>query len=158
MARHSLFLRTSREAKYKAKTAIDSFFWRAGDALSAVVVFVGTSLAFDLKSFAKTNSILTLIWLGVAAALVWLRVKESRALREAADTGNDSIAARALSADLFNSAGEPIPPGKDGFVGIPEPGRSEVSLPCSDRDCGEQQWPAEGARKEPGSGPFQPLS
>src|SRR5262245_31815378 len=29
---HALFLRTSREAKYKAKTAIDSFFWRAGDA------------------------------------------------------------------------------------------------------------------------------
>jgi len=29
-ARHALFLRTSREAKYKAKGAIDSFFWRAG--------------------------------------------------------------------------------------------------------------------------------
>src|SRR6185503_1012225 len=26
-ARHALFLRTGREAKYKAKTAIDSFFW-----------------------------------------------------------------------------------------------------------------------------------
>ena len=29
--RHALFLPTSREAKYKAKTAIDTFFWRLGD-------------------------------------------------------------------------------------------------------------------------------
>ncbi len=40
-ARQALFLPTSREAKYKAKQAIDSFFWRAGDLLQAVVVFVG---------------------------------------------------------------------------------------------------------------------
>ena len=47
-ARHALFLPTSREAKYKAKQAIDSFFWRAGDVLQAVVVFVGAELlAFD---------------------------------------------------------------------------------------------------------------
>src|SRR5262249_6155854 len=31
-ARHALFLATSRDAKYKAQTAIDNFFWRAGDA------------------------------------------------------------------------------------------------------------------------------
>ena len=41
--RHALFLPTSREAKYKAKQAIDSFFVRAGDLLQAGVVFVGTS-------------------------------------------------------------------------------------------------------------------
>ena len=35
--RHSLFLPTSREAKYKAKQAIDTFFWRAGDLLQAGV-------------------------------------------------------------------------------------------------------------------------
>src|SRR5262245_57683660 len=51
-ARHALFLRTSREAKYKAKTAIDSFFWRAGDALSAALVFLGTRLALDIRGFA----------------------------------------------------------------------------------------------------------
>src|SRR4029079_16753292 len=27
-ARHALFLRVDRDAKYKAKTAIDNFFWR----------------------------------------------------------------------------------------------------------------------------------
>ena len=39
----ALFLRTSREEKYKAKAAIDIFFVRGGDALSALAVFVGTS-------------------------------------------------------------------------------------------------------------------
>ena len=39
--KQALWLPTSREAKYKAKQAVDSFFWRAGDVLSAVVVFVG---------------------------------------------------------------------------------------------------------------------
>src|SRR5262249_31497385 len=72
-ARHALFLRTSREAKYKAKTAIDSFFWRAGDAVSALIVFAGTSMAFDLRSFAKTNVILTAVWLCIAVGIGWLR-------------------------------------------------------------------------------------
>jgi AAA family ATP:ADP antiporter len=44
------FLPTSREAKYKAKQAIDSFFWRSGDLLQAGVVFVGVRLAFDIRA------------------------------------------------------------------------------------------------------------
>jgi ATP:ADP antiporter, AAA family len=73
-ARHALFLRTNREAKYIGKTVIDGFFWRTGDALSAVIVFVGSSLAFDVRGFARTNAVLTAIWLCVAAAILWLRV------------------------------------------------------------------------------------
>jgi len=42
--RHGLFLPTSREAKYKAKQVVDSFFWRAGDMLSALAVFAGIRL------------------------------------------------------------------------------------------------------------------
>ena len=55
--RHALFLPTSREAKYKAKQAIDAFFVRAGDLLQAVVVFVGIELlAFsDRERFALVN-------------------------------------------------------------------------------------------------------
>jgi AAA family ATP:ADP antiporter len=34
-ARHALFLPTSREAKYKGKQLIDTFFWRAGDVIQA---------------------------------------------------------------------------------------------------------------------------
>src|SRR5204863_2191242 len=43
-ARQAVFLPTSREAKYKAKAAIDSFFWRAGDVLAATLVFIGAQL------------------------------------------------------------------------------------------------------------------
>ena len=39
--RHALFLPTTREAKYKAKAAVDTFFVRTGDALQALIVFVG---------------------------------------------------------------------------------------------------------------------
>ena len=65
-ARHALFLSTNRESKYKAKTAIDSFFWRAGDALAALLVFVGTQLSFDTRTFALVNIILVCVWLYVA--------------------------------------------------------------------------------------------
>lgn len=140
-ARHALFLRTSPEAKYKAKTAIDSFFWRAGDALSAVVVFVGTSLAFDIRSFAKTNVLLTLAWLGVAAGIAWLRLKDRRLEPEG---------------DVFSLADAAVPPGKGDSVGIPLPVRQEAFSPFSNRDPEEQQWPARDEHKDPGTGPFRP--
>ena len=69
--RHALFLPTSREAKYKAKAAIDSVFWRLGDLLSAALVFVGARLALDVRRFALVNMGFVVIWLllaiGVAA-------------------------------------------------------------------------------------------
>jgi AAA family ATP:ADP antiporter len=64
-AKHALFLPTSREAKYKAKQAIDSFFWRAGDLLQAVVVFVGVQLAFDVRGFALVNLAFIGIWIAI---------------------------------------------------------------------------------------------
>ena len=72
-ARQALFLRTSRQAKYKAKFAIDSFFARAGDALSAVLVFTGTQLAFDLRNFALINAVSVFVWLVVAIAIIRVR-------------------------------------------------------------------------------------
>jgi AAA family ATP:ADP antiporter len=69
-ARHALFLPTSREAKYKAKSAIDSFFWRAGDVLSAVLVFAGTQLALTVQMFAAANVVFVLVWLGLTVAIV----------------------------------------------------------------------------------------
>jgi AAA family ATP:ADP antiporter len=67
--RHALFLPTSREAKYKAKQAIDSFFWRAGDLLQAVVVFIGVRLAFDTRAYAMTNLVLVAMWLWLVFAI-----------------------------------------------------------------------------------------
>jgi len=68
--RNALYLPTSREAKYKAKQANDTFFVRAGDVLSAGLVFAGTTwLAFGAKQFALVNAALVLVWLGLAFLL-----------------------------------------------------------------------------------------
>jgi AAA family ATP:ADP antiporter len=70
-AKQALFLPTSREAKYKAKQAIDSFFWRTGDMLQALIVFAGVQLAFGIRSFAVINLALVAVWIllviGIAA-------------------------------------------------------------------------------------------
>lgn len=79
-AKHALFLPTSREAKYKAKQAIDSFFFRAGDMLQAIVVFVGVQLAFDVRGFATVNLALIVGWIVLCVAIA----REHRAL-----TGED---------------------------------------------------------------------
>jgi ATP:ADP antiporter, AAA family len=68
-ARHALFLPTSREAKYKAKQAIDAFFWRAGDVLQAILVFIGVRLAFGVTQFAMLNQLLVLLWLAVIVGI-----------------------------------------------------------------------------------------
>ncbi len=78
-ARHALFLPTSREAKYKAKAAIDSFFWRSGDTVSGLLVFAGTQLALSLRIFAAVNVALVLIWLGIAFAIIRTKERPSAA-------------------------------------------------------------------------------
>lgn len=78
--RHALFLPTTREEKYKAKQAIDSFFWRAGDVMSAVLVFVGTSvLTFQTRHFAMVNVALVAAWL-VFAVLIGRRYQRLAAV------------------------------------------------------------------------------
>ncbi|OGD22732.1 MAG: hypothetical protein A2W03_04035 [Candidatus Aminicenantes bacterium RBG_16_63_16] len=63
-ARAGLFLITNREEKYKAQMAIETFFVRAGDALQAIVVWVGTTyLAFSIERFAAVNVIGVVIWI-----------------------------------------------------------------------------------------------
>jgi AAA family ATP:ADP antiporter len=64
-----LFLPTSREAKYKAKSAIDTFFVRAGDVLSAGVVFLVTSLALPTAMVAIVNIGLVGVWLWIVAGI-----------------------------------------------------------------------------------------
>jgi AAA family ATP:ADP antiporter len=68
--RQALFLPLSREAKYKAKTTIDTFFVRFGDLVAAVVVGVGVRyLDLPPSSLAALNAGLAVIWLGAAFAL-----------------------------------------------------------------------------------------
>lgn len=67
--RQTLFLPTSREEKYKAKAAIDTFFARFGDMLQAGIVKAGNELAIGFTGFAWFNVVLTVVWLGLASIL-----------------------------------------------------------------------------------------
>ena len=70
-ARQMLWLPTTREEKYKAKQAIDTFFVRGGDVLSALAVYAGTSvLHLSVAQFATINIVLVAIWLTVALRIV----------------------------------------------------------------------------------------
>jgi AAA family ATP:ADP antiporter len=67
--KQALWLPTSRQAKYKAKQAVDSFCVRAGDVIQAVIVYTGELAAFTIPAFATMNLLFTGAWLGVARAL-----------------------------------------------------------------------------------------
>ena len=68
--KNALYLPTSREKKYKAKQANDTFFVRFGDVLSAGLVFAGTTwLGFAPREFALANVVLIAVWLVLAVAI-----------------------------------------------------------------------------------------
>jgi AAA family ATP:ADP antiporter len=70
-AKQLLWLPTTREEKYKAKQAVDSFFVRLGDLAAAFVVFAGTAwVTLDASGFAIVNLCLIALWLALAVALV----------------------------------------------------------------------------------------
>jgi len=65
--RNMLFLPTTREEKYQAKQAIDSFFVRAGDMLAGLLVLIGTTVwHLSEAGFAWVNVGLAVAWLWVA--------------------------------------------------------------------------------------------
>jgi AAA family ATP:ADP antiporter len=68
-SKQALWLPTSREAKYKAKQAVDSFFVRAGDVTQAGLVFLGERVGFGVPAFAGINVALGCAWLGVVSLL-----------------------------------------------------------------------------------------
>jgi ATP:ADP antiporter, AAA family len=67
--RQALFLVTSREAKYKAKAAIDTFVMRLGDVLAAAVVWMGTRAHWATHRFIVVNVVLVTCWLGIVFVL-----------------------------------------------------------------------------------------
>ncbi len=68
--RQMLWLVTSREMKYKAKQAIDTFFVRMGDVSSALLVWLGaTFLTLEVRHFAIVNIVLIAIWLLLAVTI-----------------------------------------------------------------------------------------
>src|SRR5207342_78147 len=67
--KQALWLPTSREAKYKAKQAVDSFCQRAGDVLQAGIVYSGELTSLSISGFAALNIVFVAGWLGVARGL-----------------------------------------------------------------------------------------
>lgn len=68
--KQALYLPTTREEKYKAKQAIDTFFVRVGDALSGGLVVVGIHvLHFGRASFAGVNVALAVVWIAVCVGI-----------------------------------------------------------------------------------------
>ena len=67
--KQALWLPTTREAKYKAKQAVDSFFVRAGDVIQAGIVFTGERLLFTVPAFAAINVLLVGGWLAVVGMI-----------------------------------------------------------------------------------------
>jgi AAA family ATP:ADP antiporter len=61
-SRQALYLVTSRPEKYVGKTLVDTFLVRSGDALSALVVLVGSRVGVSTRSFAAINLFLVGIW------------------------------------------------------------------------------------------------
>jgi AAA family ATP:ADP antiporter len=85
--RQALFLPTSREAKYKAKQAIDTLFWRAGDVFSAGLVFLGTQLALSPRNFAAVNVGLVAVWLALVVGIArshWLAKTDAQSRADSA--------------------------------------------------------------------------
>ena len=63
----SCFLPLSTKGKYEGKIATDTFFWRFGDLIPAVIVYVGLHwLDFTAQQFAVVNMGLSLVWLATA--------------------------------------------------------------------------------------------
>jgi AAA family ATP:ADP antiporter len=70
-ARSALFLITKREEKYKAQAAIETFFVRGGDTLTAVIVWLGTSvLALSIEGFAVINVASILVWITLTVLII----------------------------------------------------------------------------------------
>uniref|UniRef100_UPI0040497357 NTP/NDP exchange transporter n=1 Tax=Candidatus Saccharicenans sp. TaxID=2819258 RepID=UPI0040497357 len=69
--KHALFLITTREEKYKAKAAIDTFFVRGGDVLAALGIFLGTTyLALGVEKFARINIVGVLVWITLCFLII----------------------------------------------------------------------------------------
>jgi AAA family ATP:ADP antiporter len=79
-AKQMIWLPTTREEKYKAKQAIDTFFVRTGDMIAAGVVFVGTHLVHrGVAGFARLN----MVFVGLALLVSWRLLREYRRLTAA---------------------------------------------------------------------------
>jgi AAA family ATP:ADP antiporter len=104
----ALFLPTSRDAKYKAKSAIDTVSKRLGDLTSTGLVAVGVPVGLGVSGFAVANVVAGVLW-------VWLTFHLRRRQRAlvaaggqppavAVPPGSDRVLAAAASSSVGASA------------------------------------------------------
>ncbi len=68
--RQALYLPVDRDSKYDGKIAIDTFYWRFGDLIQAVGVYIGLNLLFwKAHDFALVNLVLAIGWIGLAMVM-----------------------------------------------------------------------------------------
>ncbi len=69
--KQALYLPTSRESKYKAKAAIDTFFFRMADVIAGIgLVFILVDvLGLGVRTFAAVNVLLAMLWLWLAGRM-----------------------------------------------------------------------------------------
>jgi AAA family ATP:ADP antiporter len=68
--RHTLFLPTTRSARFQGKTTIETFFYRFGDLLQAGVIYMGMHvMGFETMHFAILNACLAIVWIVVAVVI-----------------------------------------------------------------------------------------
>ena len=84
----ALFLVTPREEKYKAKAAIDTFFVRGGDTISALAVLAGTQLlGLKIERYALLNVVAVVVLL-----VICLRIIKAYKTRKAEEAGKPAPA------------------------------------------------------------------
>jgi ATP:ADP antiporter, AAA family len=88
----ALFLPTSRDAKYKAKAAIDTLFVRLGDLASTGFVFVGAQLGIGVVGYAIANSLASAAWIWIA-----FRLRSSSQARGATSSDGNRSGARLVA-------------------------------------------------------------
>ena len=68
--RQALYLPVDRNSKYDGKIAIDTFFWRFGDLIQAVGIFIGLHLLdWEARNFAVVTLVLALAWIALAIVM-----------------------------------------------------------------------------------------
>ncbi len=68
--RQALYLPVDRDSKYDGKIAIDTFFWRFGDLIQAVGIFIGLHLLdWEARNFAVVTLVLALAWIALAVVM-----------------------------------------------------------------------------------------
>ncbi|NJK88389.1 MAG: translocase [Myxococcales bacterium] len=94
--RNMLWLPTTREMKYNAKQAVDTFFVRMGDVASAGLVFVGAGLlSWSVQIFAISNILLIGIWVVVALAILREMPRMRRSMEQRVHDDEQAMGERA---------------------------------------------------------------